>query len=75
MMKLTQKEASLLYNQARKDVQENPYLRLGQAIWNLLPDVIASTYVTTEYDFFYEEYDDVVEEIFFNSDAYIDYKN
>lgn len=64
-MKLTQAQANKIHQQACKLKAEHPYLRYGQAIWSILPDEVADYYHNTPQDFFYEEDEDKVGQLFF----------
>lgn len=53
-MKLTRKESDLYMLQAIKDVTESHgTLRLGQALWNVLPKAVTDPHHGTNKDFFY----------------------
>ena len=43
MKKLTYEQASLILAMAFQDVEKFPTMRMGQAIWNLLPIELASS--------------------------------
>lgn len=70
-MRLNFDEATVILNKAKEQVKENKGYRLGQAIWNLLPDEIANEHRASDVDFFYWTDDERVLNVFFFSNFYI----
>lgn len=58
-------QASELILEARTQCRKNKSLRLGQALWNLLPEEVVDLYTGGVLDFFYVEDEQSVENIFY----------
>lgn len=66
-MKLTLTQAQSILETANTQMQQVPTYRLGQAIFNLLPEELANTIRGTERDFFYWIDDNKVFQVFYDN--------
>lgn len=68
-MKIKQSEAQFLIRRAMLMQQKTPTMRFGQCLWLLITqdhEDLAQVNLATELDFFYQEENHLVMEVFFN---------
>lgn len=66
-------DAALLVIAARNQVRQQPYIRLGQALFNLLPAEVYAYFTGTKNDFFYWTDEQKVLQVFWTE--YVEHKD